>query len=40
MRASLTVSWKMSLADINYCNFLGKNAIDKGEEGKEKRAKE
>jgi hypothetical protein len=40
MRASLTVSWKMSLADIGYCNFWVNNAINKGKVGKEKRAKE
>ena len=40
MRASFTVSWKMSLADISYCNFWVKNLIAKGEEGKGKRAKE
>jgi hypothetical protein len=33
MRASLTVSWKMSLADISYFNFWVKNAIAKGERG-------
>jgi hypothetical protein len=36
MRASLTVSWKMSLADISYCNFWVKNAIAKCKESKEK----
>jgi hypothetical protein len=35
MRASLTVSWRMSLADMSYCIFWAKNLIDKGEEGKE-----
>ena len=40
MRASLTVSWKISLADISYFNFWVKNAITKGERGAEQRIRE